>query len=95
MSALSEIVVARSPHEWKHLYLWNCLRLVPFLFSFYVHCFPNSHVFHGFPVFGCLQNDQQQKTPHQIQKDPDVLYVLQDFHFRARFPYPRQYSLTS
>jgi hypothetical protein len=91
MSAVSEIVVARSPNEWVHLYLWNCLSLVPFLFSLYVHYFPDSHVFHGFPVFGCLLNDQQQRTPHQTEKDLDVDYVLQYFHFRDRFLYPRQY----
>jgi hypothetical protein len=71
MSAVSEIVVARSPHEWVHLYLWNCLSLVPFMFSLYVHYFPDSHVFHGFPVFGCLLNDQQQCGSRKIQINTD------------------------
>ena len=92
MSAVSEIVVARSPHEWVHLYLWNYLSLVPFKFSLYVHYFPDSNVFHGFPMFGCLLNDQQQRTLHQIENDVDVGDVPQYFHFRDRFPYFRQYS---
>ena len=92
MSAVSEIVVASSPDEWVHSYLWNCLSLVPFRFSPYVHCFPDSHVFHGFPVFGGLLKHQQQRTPRQTETDLDVDYVLQYFHFRDRFLYPRQYS---
>jgi hypothetical protein len=90
MSAGSEIEVSRAPHEWVHVYQLNYLSLVPFMFSLYIHYFPDFHVFHGFPVIGCLQNVQQQKKPDQIQKDLYVLYVLQDFHFRARFPH--QYS---
>ena len=86
MSAVSEIVAARS------VYQWNCFSLVPFMFSLYIHYFPYSHVFHDFSVIGCLQNGQQQRTPDQIQKDRGVLYVQQNFHFRARFLYPRQYS---
>ena len=77
-----------------HSYLWNCLCLVPFLFSLYVHYFLDSHVFHSFPVFGCLLNDQQQRIPHQTEKDLDMDYVLQYFHFRDCFLYPREYSQT-
>ena len=91
MHDVLEIVVARTPHEWLHLYLWNCLSLVPFLFSLYVHCYPDSHVFHGFHVFGCLLNDQLQRTLRQTEKDLDVGGVLQYFHFRHRFRYPLQY----
>jgi hypothetical protein len=76
MSAVSEIVVARAPHEWVHVYEWNCLSLVPFLFSLYIHYFPDSHVFHGFPVIGCLQNDQQQKNSSSNSKgSPRALHA--------------------
>ena len=75
-----EMTICRLVHFILHIvWTWNMF-----------HCI-DSHVFHGFPVIGCLQNDQQQTTPDQIQKDLHVLYVLQDFHFRARFPYLRQY----
>src|ERR1700738_628310 len=68
MSLGSEIEVSRAPHESVHVYQWNCLSLVPFLISLYIHYFSDCHVFHGFPVIGCLQNDQQPNTPDQIQK---------------------------
>jgi len=89
MAAVSEIVVARSPLDWVHLYPWNYLSLDPFHFSLY---FPDSLVFHGFPVVGCLPNDQQQGTLRRTEKDLDVGDVPQYFHFRDRFLYPRQYS---
>lgn len=72
-----------SPVLMLDLHLWNCLSFVPFLLSLHVHCFPDSHVFHG------LLNDQQPRTLRQIEKGLDVGDVLQYFHFRDRLAYPR------